>query len=115
MSPPELGIFLCLPVIILHLIWLHLVWHSKTPDNSYEIMSTTSNNESQAARLTANKVASELRRLISLKKRATLVIDAHGLPDTFFNFLLGSEGIDWTQVIVILAREFTGVNGEHPR
>jgi len=78
-------------------------------------MRTTSNNESEAARLTANKVASELRRLISLKKRATLVIDAHGLPDTFFNFLSGSEGIDWTQVIVILAREFTGVNGEHPQ
>ena len=78
-------------------------------------MNTTSINESDAAKHTADKVASELRRIISTRKRASLVIDAHGLPDTFFQFLSSSEGIDWTQVIVILARDFTGVNGEDPR
>jgi len=75
-------------------------------------MSTSSNKVGVTT--AADQVAAELRRLISMKKRASLVIDAHGLPDALFESLITSAGIDWTQVIVILARELTGVNGEHP-
>ena len=59
-------------------------------------------------------VAVELRRLIAERSRAVLVIEASGLPDEFFDLLAGAEEINWTQVIVFLARERIGLGPDAP-
>ena len=59
-------------------------------------------------------VAVELRRLIAERSRAVLVIEASGLPDEFFDQLAVAEEINWTQVIVFLARERIGLGPDAP-
>ena len=62
----------------------------------------------------ASIVALELRRLIADRSRAVVVIEASGLPDEFFDQLVAADNINWTQVIVFLARERAGLGREAP-
>lgn len=58
-------------------------------------------------------VASELRRSIAARGSIAIILDGM-LPRGFFAGLASQSGIDWTQVIVLLAGEFLGVDGEAP-
>jgi len=62
----------------------------------------------------ASIVALELRRLIAERSRAVVVIEASGLPDEFFDQLVAADNINWTQVIVFLARERAGLGRDAP-
>ncbi len=66
----------------------------------------------QAAQAAANAVAGEIRRLLARNAHATAIFDGLNQPVTFFESLVQTTGIDWTQVIVFQAAEYLGADGE---
>lgn len=69
----------------------------------------------QAAQAAANAVAGEIRRLLTQNAHATAIFDGLDQPVTFFESLVQTKGIDWTQVIVFQAAEYLGADGESPK